>query len=332
MKPLLLKRLLSRARKFVLIRTDRVGELLLTTPAIRTLKENFPDASFDIVVNPRSREAVEGNPYVHSILEFDPAGKKTLFDLARLARLFSRYDVSIIFNPSKVFNIVTYLARIPLRVGYDRKWGFLLNHTIADLKYRADKHEIEYNLDLVRALGISAVSHEVIFPVSGKARTHLEGYLQDRRMPALYDVLVHPFASTPQKCWPRENIIALLRLLIEKGYKVGVVGGKDFAIEARAIRKEFPDRALADFVGELPLQEFGALLEKTKVLVSGDSGPVHIASALGRRSVVLFCDHSAPVRWGPYGGGSQVIRKTRLSEITPEEVFDRIEKTMSERA
>jgi ADP-heptose:LPS heptosyltransferase len=113
-----------------------------------------------------------------------------------------------------------------------------------------------------------------------------------------------------------------VRLENELGNKVIIIGGKE---EADKSQKYFSD--FIDLTGKTTLVELAALLKKCKLLISGDSGPVHLASCVGTPVVAIFRNDTpgkGPVRWGPVSAGSSVVEKTSLQDITVEEVFDKV--------
>ncbi len=141
-------------KNILVVRNDRFGEFLLNIPAFRALKETFINANLIIAVDPYVRELAESIPFIDEAIEWS-RGKHPLLEKLRLIKLLKnrRIDMAVMLNPSKDLNIITRLAGIPIRVGYDRKWGFLLTHKMKDKKHLAEKHEIEYNLELVSLIG-----------------------------------------------------------------------------------------------------------------------------------------------------------------------------------
>jgi ADP-heptose:LPS heptosyltransferase len=137
-------------------------------------------------------------------------------------------------------------------------------------------------------------------------------------------VAVHPWTSDPLKQWPIENFVALSRR-IAKELKKGVliIGGND---EYGRSRVYFGDSepGVFNLTAKTTLVQLAALLKKCKLLISGDSGPVHLACSVGIPVLAIFRNDlagKAPERWGPWGAGNAVIEKNRLSDITLDEVF-----------
>ncbi len=320
-----------QAKNILLIRTDRIGELVLTTPAFAAIRWHFPSARITAVVNPRSAEAIEGAPFVDSMIKFDPSGDNAgLPGRLSFFRAIKKpgFDLAVIFNPSKFFNILIFLAGIPVRLGYDRKAGFLLTHKIDDKKYLCDKHEVEYNLDLIGAIGVSALDKRPYFPLNASAEIKLNDMLKENGIEGK-DLLiaVHPATSNPEKMWPPERFALICdRLLEEFKARIVLIGGKEER-EAVGVVKSKMNNAVLDMAGALSVKELGSLLKRCLLLISNDSGPVHISAAVGTPAIVFFGEDrpgGSSLRWGPYGEGHLVIGKPKITDITAEEAYKAI--------
>lgn len=316
--------------KILVVRTDRIGEILLSTPILTALKEKWPLAEITMMIRPQVKELIEDNPRVSEIMEYgdDGENKGQIREAFRLSSIFKqkKFDAAIIVNPKRKFHLAVFLAGIPVRVGFNRKWGFCLTHRVKDVKFLAERHEVEYNLDLVRALGIEPKDKRPYLKVTDNAIHNSREKLK-RASPAGSDtcklVAMHPCTSNPKKQWPIGSFAKLADLLISEGYSVALVSGAKEARFAEGVIALMKNRPI-DLTGKLSLKELAALFEQCKFLISGDSGPVHIAVAVGTRVIALFGaadPGSRPKRWGPYGAGHIVIEKERLEDIKPEEVL-----------
>jgi len=304
----------TRIKRILVIRTDRLGDLLLNVPAVRALKQRFPGARLTMLVQPHLTETVAGNPDVDAVISYDKGGvergwRRTFGLVRRLRR--EQFDLVAILNPAKRSNIIVFLAGIPVRVGYDRKWGFLLTHRFPDLKQRGEKHEVEYNLDLVRMVGATTDDARLFMPCSPEDEAWVGRWLEERG--GLSDeplVAVHPGTSSRSKRWPLERFIAVVDRLEELGVRVVLIGGSEETAGATQLMAQA--RALPiSAVGALTLRQLAALLRRCVVLVSNDSGPVHVAAAVGTPTVVVFGRTLPGVsarRWGPWGDGHTVVQ------------------------
>lgn len=313
----------EQIKNILILRNDRFGEFLLNIPALRALKETFINSRIIAAVDPYVQGLAKDIPFIDEVIEW--GGRK--HSLSARLKLIARFkkkkiDMAIMLNPSKEFNILTWFAGIPVRVGYDRKWGFLLTHKIKDKKHLGEKHEIEYNLELVRITGAETKDLSLSLRVE-------EGIIE--RLPDLSflenykdSIALHPWTSDPVKQWPLNNFRELAgRLVGEIKAKVVVVGGKEEASKGEELFGNLGNNPV-NLTGKTNLRELAAILNKCRMLISCDSGPVHLAGCVGIPVVAIFRNDlpgKTSRRWGPVSRGSIVIEKGSLGDISVEEVF-----------
>ena len=352
----------DKIHKILVVRTDRIGrvghsarycglgEALLNIPAIRALKQNF-NSSIVVLVNPVVRELLIGSPEIDQILPFDEEEwNKSISTKLQLLRQIrkGKYDLAVVFNPTKRFHILSYLAGIPRRLGYARKWSFLLTHKIEDKKSLGQKHEVEYNLDLVRSIGADTDEKDISITLEKKDTRFVEDLLLKYAITAQDLIIaIHPHSSNPAKSWPKENFASIADELHSRfAAKVVIIGAaqeRDSVINLISLTKYSP----INLSGELTLKQLTAFLQRCPLLISNDSGPVHIAAACRTPTVVIFGRNIpgvGPKRWGPWGNGHIVLHKDAgcnpcldrecpynfkcLTSISPEEVLKAVEKQL----
>lgn len=319
--------------KILLIRSDRFGEFILTLPAMHAIRESFPKAEITLIANPYSAQLVKGSPDIDKIIEYgDPAQGSSMPAFRLIAKLRRiKFDAAVIFNPKKEFNILVFLAGIPVRVGYDRKWGFLLNKKIPDRKHLGLKHEVECNLDLASLLGIEVRQAVFSLGVEKTDADYIEGIFNREGLVGSLLIAIHPWTSDPLKQWPIENFISLINKIKGRmNLRVILIGGKEEVPLAQAFIKE-PGIDIINLVGKISLRQLAALFKRVSLLISNDSGPVHLAAAVGTKVIALFRSDIAGKtsrRWGPYGSGHIVIESKRLEDISADMVFEAVKKLM----
>jgi len=288
--------------KILVIRNDRFGEFLLNIPAIRSLKESYPQSELSLAVSPEVCQLASAVECVDQVLIWDQVKR----DLRK-----HRFDLAVVLNPTKEAHQAIFLAGIPLRVGYDRKWGFLLTHKMEDVKCQGTRHEVDYNLELVGLLGAKTSDKSL----SIKVDDSLYKYFVNQKI-----VIIHPFTSDPVKQWPVERFRELAqRIRFELDLKVIMVGLSQNLLEV--------SDNIINMVNKTTLPELAALLKRGSLVVSGDSGPMHLSAAVGTPVVALFRNDlpgKTARRWGPWGEGHKVIEKSDLNAITVEEVFEKV--------
>jgi ADP-heptose:LPS heptosyltransferase len=301
----------------------------LNLPARAELKRALPQARITMLVSPELAPLLEGVPEVDEALIFRD-GPRALWwwragTLARVLRT-RRFTAAIVSNPRKDLHLAVRMAGIPRRIGYDRKWAWLLTERIPDRKSLGDRHEVEYNLELVRALGLPASTQpQWRLPRFEREQGQVGELLAQQGItPSDSFIAIHPWTSNPLKQWPVERYRTLIREAAQRlPVRLVVIGGPQ---ERAQVSQVLPDHApAADLVGRLSLRQLAALLQRCRLLVSNDSGPVHLAAAAGARTLVLFGAASpgtGPQRWGPWGGGHRVIAKRDMESISVDEVLE----------
>src|SRR3989338_11478447 len=309
------------ARRLLFIRTDRLGETLLNLPAIAALNAALPNAELTVVIHPALQDLIAAAPGVDRVLPYDDADTRwwvRAFGFAKMLRSH-RFDLVIVSNPKKELHAAVWLAGVPIRAGYNRKWGrWLLTHRVDDRKALGERHEVEYNLDLIRALGLPTTIPPWQLPRFDREQAEVLQLLQRQGIkPSDSLIAVHPWTSNPLKQWPADRFQTLIRRCVERlAVQVVVIGGpEEVGRSKEALLAHVP---VGDLTGRLTLRQLAALLQTTRLLVSNDSGPVHLASAVGAKTVVLFGTPDpapGPGRWGPYGEGHRGIWKPTMEEI-----------------
>ena len=303
-------------KRILIVRTDRIGDVLLSTPVIKALRDSYPNAYMAMIVSPYAKDIVEGNPYLDEVIIYDKDGKhKSWVRSMKFARNLKKkkFDLTIILHPTNRVHLVTFFARIPKRVGYDRKLGFLLTDKIRHTKQLGEKHELEYALDLVRYLGIEPKDKSLFMPIKPESEKWVEELFQQEGIEKTDKLLViHPGASCPSKIWPSERFAEVADRLMEKyGFKVLLIAGpKDIKIAQEVIKKM--RHPAVNLAGKTSVSQLATILKKCQLFISNDSGPVHIASALGIPVISIFGRNQkglSPLRWGPLGRKDRVLHK-----------------------
>ncbi|MCX5703868.1 MAG: lipopolysaccharide heptosyltransferase II [Candidatus Omnitrophica bacterium] len=306
----------SDFKRILIVRTDRIGDVLLSTPVIKALRENYPDAYIAMMVSPYAKDIIDGNPYLDEVIIYDKSGKhkswmgSIKFTLNLRKR---RFDLSLILHPINRVHLVTFFAGIPKRVGYDRKLGFLLTDKPKHTKQLGEKHELEYNLDLLRYLGIEAGDKNLFMPIKIESEQWVEGLFKQEGLKTTDKILtIHPGASCPSKIWPSERFAQVAdKLAQDHGFKILLIAGpRDIALADNVI-KHMRHPAI-NLAGKTSVSQLASLLKRCKLFISNDSGPVHIASAVGTPVISIFGRSQlglSPKRWGPLGKKDRVLHK-----------------------
>ncbi len=339
-----------KAQRILIVRTDRIGDVVLTTPAIAALRKRVPDGYIAVLVSASTADLVKGNPHLDEVLIDDRAGKNRGFwGFFRLVGELKkmRFDAVINFHTKKRTNLACFLAGIPKRIGYqNEKFGFLLTDPLPDERPLGIKHEAQYCLDVLGVLGITGERIEMYVPVPDLSRAWVEEMFRKHQWDHVRPLIaIHSGSSCPTKKWPVEYFSELMSMLDRK-YHGGFVllGGKDNVETALELMKRCGVKNVFDLTGQISLAQLAAVLERCDLLVSNDSGPVHIAAALNTRVVSIFTRNQPginPERWRPLGKRSAFVAPSLdmtvsftdgkvddpkyLYRITPQEVMTAVD-------
>jgi len=293
-------------KSILLIRLDHLGDVLLTTTAIKSLRQRFPPARITMVVKKWALEAVKNNPCVDRIIVFNPfwtvskgegtktAGVAGIYRLIRRLRC-ERFDLAIDFKGDFRNILIAYLSGAKRRISYGiRGGGFLLTDVVP---YEQGIHEIDKNLRLLAPLGInSGGSHMELYSNSGdvaKAEEILgqEGIDLRRRTIAL-----HHGGGSHYKRWDMEKFVTLARRLAkDNSTNVLFFGGP---YEGKPFRSgEQPEKGIF-LMPDMTVCQMAAAFQRCDVLVCNDSGPMHMALAVDTPTVAIFGPTFAN-RFGP---------------------------------
>lgn len=311
----------KKIKKILITRTDRIGDLVLSTPIFAAIRAKYPDVWLSALSFQENREILEGNPYLNEVILYDKKGseKGVLGQISFSGKIRKkRFDVVIHLHSTNRMHVMSWLAGIPVRIGWKRKSSWALTKAYPDLKKEGLRHEAEYNFELLKEMGIQ--KPEILksfFPVSPKAVSSLESLF--RHLGISFHktwVVISPSASCPSKRWPAQRFGEVVRRLSSDldilFLGVGSSVEKNLVEEVRksAGNDLFP--RFWNLAGLLNLSTLGALLQKSTLLISNDSGPVHIASAVGTPSVSIFGRNQqglSPARWRPLHPDSKVAWK-----------------------
>jgi ADP-heptose:LPS heptosyltransferase len=320
----------KKINRILFIRSDRLGDVLMNLPAIAVLRKAYPKAWIALLVNRPVSDLFNDHPDVDEIIavEADELLRSRRKQWQLIAKIRSiRFDLAVASNPSKFFHSLMFFSGIPLRVGWRRKWPFFLNRTLPDTKGNAMRHEIDWNLDLVRLVTEQKWDGQLALPGDDRSAEKIHSFLKQSTLPV---VALHPGTSNPKKRWPPERFVELCeRLLSTRRCQVVLIGGQEEAVLSREVTGRLSAPVL-DLTGRLTLKELAAFFKQpqVKMLVSSDSGPVHVAWMSGKPVIALYAENVEgcnPVRWGPRDGRSEVIFKP-IDEITVHEVWERVQR------
>jgi lipopolysaccharide heptosyltransferase II len=316
--------------RILLVRLRQIGDVVFTTPAVRAVREHFPDAILSYIVEPSAAPIVVHNPHLQEVIVAArrPGLQGLLDDLALGRRLrASRFDLAIDFHGGPRASLLTWLSGAPRRIGYEvagRSWMYTTR--IARPRALRARHSVENQWDLLAALGIPPPDR-TRFPVEMPAdaavaaavgeRLARAGVADDDRL-----IVIHVSAGNPFRRWPAMSFVELAvslaaadpqrRVLVTSGPSEQNAADRVIA-EARA---RLHDGRGGDVLscGEFSLAELRALLDRAVLYIGGDSGPLHVAATTGVPIVGLY-GPTLPIRSAPWRDGAFISESVDAGEL-----------------
>jgi len=296
--------------RILLIRTAYLGDVIMTLPILKPLKERFPKASVTVLTSSGGREILQNNPYVDDVIVYEPfwfypsrfrgyltflsGFRKRSFDLVIEARADIR-DILFLVLPARS------KAKLSYAVGGGR---YILTHVAP---YERRKHKVDYHLDLVRYLGGRTDSIQWGIWLTEAEKEDVAQLLRKSGVSEPY-FCVHPGGRLPLKRWPSDRWAILCDrmidrfqlplLLLSAGTEIGLV---------REITGLMRNRPII-LAGETTIRQLSGVIAQASLLVCNDSAPMHIAAALGTPTVAIF-GPSKSIETGPYGKNHVIVEK-----------------------
>lgn len=287
-------------KTILVIVTRRIGDVLLTTPLIRSLKNAWPDAQIDVLVFDGTAGILSANPDIRNLLTI--AARPSLGEhLGLLGKIWRRYDLAVSVIPGDRPTIYAWAAgkfRVGVMVASAKhRWKQLLLNQWMPLD-NLNTHTVLMNLRLTDLLGIER-SHAVIVAWSSEdekqARTLLPFDLE-----ATPYALLHPYPMYAYKTWQRQGWLELAAWLNGQGISIVLSGGNsvDELAYVNELATNMPGSVI-NAAGKLSLGAVGFVASRAKIYVGMDTAVTHIAAATGTPTVALY-GPSNPVKWGPW--------------------------------
>lgn len=289
-------------RRLLCVRLDTLGDVIMTTPAIRALKESLPHCRITLLTSPAGAKAAPFIPEIDDVLVYEapwmkasPPHNSAQHDHEMIAKLRGKFDAAVIFtvysqNPLPAA-LLCHLAEIPLRLAHSRENPYhLVTDWVREIEpEKTIRHEVRRQLDLVAAIGCTVRDERMRFCVPQKDRACALDALRaagvDLSQPF---IAIHPGASALSRQYAPEGFRqAAERLAREDGLQVVFTGSPEEEPLVEQIRAGMRATTFS-LAGALSLGALGGVLEQASLLLSNNTGPVHIAAALGVPVVDLY--------------------------------------------
>ncbi|WP_169979203.1 glycosyltransferase family 9 protein [Tautonia rosea] len=336
-------------RRVCLIKPSALGDVIHALPVLATLRDRWPSAHFSWVINRGLVGLVEGNPALDDVIPFDRAraglGPRGLATTSRLFVDLRRrgFDVTIDLQGLFRSGLMTFATAAPVRIGRaDAREGasvFYTHQVASDAT-----HAVDRLLDVALALGAERVLPRFNLAIREEDRQWAETALAGVPRPLL---VLNPGARWLTKRWPPRHFAEVARRAVARfGVGLVVVGAAEDRPLSTSIRRELEPLGIPvrDLTGQTSLMGLAAVMAKADLVLSNDTGPLHLAVASGARVIAIFTC-TDPAKTGPYGPGAQVVRTgvwcaascvrrcdrmECMTELSPDRVWQVVSRTLIE--
>ncbi|MFH1398403.1 MAG: lipopolysaccharide heptosyltransferase II [Candidatus Omnitrophota bacterium] len=303
-------------KRILIFNVNWLGDVLFSTATIRNIRYNFPDAIIACVIPPRCYPVLKDNPHLDEIIIFDESGKHFGLwgKIAFIRQLKTgKFGLAFLLHRSFTRALICYLAGIPVRIGYctGKQWLVLTKKIIPPDRDRV--HRIDYYLNIIQKAGLKAEDRYTEFFITDEDDKFIQDFLSKKEIQqGDFIVGVNPGGNWLPKRWPKELWVSLIdRLTRECGAKVILTGGPEDLVLSRDIGSKLSDKSITA-CGLLSLKQLGALFKRLDVFITADSGPIHIANAVGCKNIIGLFGPTNPLITGPYPGDNVIILKKEI--------------------
>lgn len=291
-------------QNILIVRTDRIGDVVLSFPMASIIKKHFPDCKVTFLLRQYTKPLAENNPFIDEVITLsEENGKPSV--IKNIALLKNRFDACVVAYPTYALALILFLSNIKIRIGTGYRWySFFFNRKIYDHRKYGERHELEYNVRLLQQLGIDEDVNEetVSFGITPskenrekiKFDLEAEGLNFSKRI-----VLIHPGSGGSAVDLPIEKMKTIIQSLAAEPIEILITGSSS---EKELCQSLVVNRTTKNFAGKYNLGELAALIDYCDLMIANSTGPIHIAAALGKNVIGFYPKFTAASakRWGPY--------------------------------
>jgi len=306
----------SDIKRVVVRGTNWVGDSVMTVPALRALRRLLPDAQITLAIRPSAKGVFSEVDFVDEVLVYD---RRNAFSVVSQIREWRRrqFDLAVLFQNAFEAALIPFLAGVPVRLGYATESRQpLLTHPIPLPDWRSSKHEVFYYLYLITALEqllsgtstICEVDPDISLPISESRQAEATELLRSFGVDAEQSVVaICPGSiNSRAKRWPAESYAALADRLLEEQRQVLLIGSRDEIDVTNEVTSRMRNQPIV-LTGKTTLDQITAVLSKVDLVVTNDTGPAHIAAALGCPTIVIF-GPTNPLTTRPFSFKAEILR------------------------
>jgi len=338
----------EEVKNILISRTDRLGDVILTLPLVSSVKNFFKDSKVFFLGKKYVEELISDYEGIDEFVVVDNLGNIKNSDYTAKSDSFTKkiklikkkkIDLAICVKPEFDLALLFFLSGIKYRIGTGYRWySFLYNYKVYEHRKISDKHESEYNLNLLRSFFPAAENEKIFhFRYSEKDKEKLKEKIEKENFePAKGYIIIHPGSNGSAKDLSSQKFTEIINMILEK-YPIHKIVFTGLSNERELIKNiiegihhNFHDRII-DLSGKLDLRELMILIDNSDLFIANSTGPIHIAGALDKNVIGFYPNEDAmsSTRWKPLGNKTVVINPPEgksMEYINPEKVLEAAEK------
>lgn len=294
-----------RPKNILLVRTDRIGDVVLSLPLAETIKKEFPDCKVTFLVKFYTLDLVKNHPFIDEVLTLDETDNiPNIFSNVKKIRS-KNFDTCIVVYPTFRISFILFLTRIKNRIGTGyRSYSFFFTKKIYEHRKYAERHELQYNMNLLKVFGIEKQLKlgEANFhiQISEEGKKDVRQFFLENRIDGTKPlIIVHPGSGGSAIDLPLLKMKALVLNLLSLNVTILITGSSN---EKEICQSLVLNEKTINVAGRFSLSSLIALIEKSSIFISNSTGPLHIAAALKNYVVGFYpkIDACSVRRWGPF--------------------------------
>jgi len=336
----------TKNKRILIFNVNWLGDVLFSTAVIRNVRRNFPSSFIACIVPPRCYPILKGNPHLDEIIIFDERDRhRSVFAKLKFIGSLRRkkFDTAFLLHRSLTRALICFLAGIPERIGHRaKKRSFLLTTKITP-PHHDSLHRLDYYLDVIEKAGLRVEDRFTEFFMSNEDIKFVDEFLSRNTNKDDFLVAINPGGNWMPKRWPKEHWALFAdRLISELGARVVITGGPQDIELAKSIQGLMREKFI-NSCGIFSLKHLGALAKRADVFITADSGPLHIANAVGAKKIIALFGPTASLVTAPYPLKNVVMLQKDvgcvipcyvvncpdnrcMKAITPEDVLEEVKK------
>lgn len=301
-------------KNLLIVRTDRIGDVILSLPLSEIIKKHFPKCRVTFLVKNYTQPIVAEHQFIDEVITLPEVEGKINFRKIIQQLKEKNFDTCLVVHSRFNIALILFLAGIKWRIGTGYRWySFLFNKKIFEHRKKSQKHELEYNLNMLSALNISEkidfTNIDFNLSIDKSSEKKVNSLLSESNLLSKKIVIIHPGSSGSSVDLPMSKFIELTKLIKNKDCNIILTGSKsefDLCEQLRISENIF------NFAGKCELSELIALINKAEIFISNSTGPIHIAAALKKNVVGFYpkIKECSAQRWGPFTSKRMIYSPT----------------------